>query len=321
MARCAKVVLLFAGFLVLAPKALAYGTIRELGQDAEHEKITRLGLAGQGIAAKTLDQLAGKNNTFGAVGAPDNPLRLLMGVKAAHCDGADYLPVAGYAQSEAEARQALRNCRDWIVRQLNHAATSAGAMLDANGSLRSSQIPTLMSCTFNGASGRAKCNVLEALGLALHASQDFYSHSNWSDIAANQPINQLNPPGIASSAISPWINPRLNPATPAAPITGCYNGFPESSHCNEGPGGRVKHMTLNKDTGAINVATGTVGAGTTDRGKINDNFGRSVRLAIADTRDKWLYFEDLVKAKYPGRAKRILCAIKQDNPSNSSCPL
>jgi hypothetical protein len=35
-----------------------------------------------------LDQLAGKNNTFGAVGAPDNPLRGLMSEKAAHCDPA-----------------------------------------------------------------------------------------------------------------------------------------------------------------------------------------------------------------------------------------
>ena len=59
--------------------AQAFGTANLLGQNAEHEKITRLALAGQGFERKSLDELAGKGGTFGAVGAPDNPARIEKG--------------------------------------------------------------------------------------------------------------------------------------------------------------------------------------------------------------------------------------------------
>lgn len=319
--RMSVALLGFVGCLSLLPRAVeAFGTINGLGQNAEHEKITRMGLSGLGIEAKTMSEIAGKTGTFGAVGAPDNPIRGLSSQKQAHCDGGDFLAIPGYAHSAAQAQAQLEQCRQWVISHLNEAVSDAGAILDGGGNIRSSQIPTILSCTYNGSKGRAKCNVLEDLGLALHAAQDFYSHTNWSDSAAPGASSQRNPPGLNQVAPSPWLNPRLQPSFPPGLISGCYDGFPESSYCNEGPGGRVKHEYLNKDKGQIDPSTGVIGAGSTDRGRVNNNFSKAVRAAVADTRQQWTYFEGRLREVYPQRAKRILCAIKQDNPSNSSCP-
>ena len=320
MSKAAALLILLVSCLAQASKADAYGTIRRLGQDAEHEKITRLALTGQGMGQRTMDELAGKNNTFGAVGAPDNPVRGLMSKQEAHCDGADYMPIDGYAQTETQALKKLESCREWIFRWLDEAVADAAALVDADGSIRASQTSMLVPCIYNGTKGRAKCNVLESLGLAFHASQDFYSHSNWSDIPRDNPITQLNPPGLANTEIAPWIDPRRSLPTTSTPITGCYEGFPEAFHCNDGPGGRVKHEFLNKDFGAISLDTASIAQARTERGRMNDNFGRSVRLAIVDTRDKWLYAKQRIVAIYGNKANRILCAILQDNPSDALCP-
>jgi len=60
-------------------QAFAFGTVSKvpvLGQDAEHEKITRAALSM--LDAKTLEELAGTSSNFGAVGAPDDPVRGLL---------------------------------------------------------------------------------------------------------------------------------------------------------------------------------------------------------------------------------------------------
>ncbi len=57
----------------LVPQAQAFGTIRSLGQNAEHERITRNGLASFGFGPDSLSEIAGKNGTWGAVGAPTTP--------------------------------------------------------------------------------------------------------------------------------------------------------------------------------------------------------------------------------------------------------
>ena len=79
--------ILAAGALLLAaaPAAQAFGTINGLGQNAEHEKITRLALRCGGslsdrdcFGPRTLDVLAGKRGTFGMVGGPDSGSLLLQ---------------------------------------------------------------------------------------------------------------------------------------------------------------------------------------------------------------------------------------------------
>ncbi|HEY0282447.1 MAG TPA: hypothetical protein VGC27_07480, partial [Rhizomicrobium sp.] len=218
-----------AALLVLGQGALAFGTIHGLGQNAEHERITRHALAcgasglspAQCFQPFSIDQLAGKSGTFGAVGAPDNPIRGLMDKIYAHCDNGDFMDKPGYPQSKTAARQNLASCRSWMITNMNAAVADSAAMLK-NGKIDDSQIPTYISCTFNGTKGRAKCNALEDFGLTLHASQDFYAHSNWTDHAAPQPISITNVPGLANSVPAPWIDPSLSVPFPEGLMTGCF---------------------------------------------------------------------------------------------------
>jgi len=175
--------------LIATPMAAAFGTIHGLGQDAEHERITRHAFACAAdrtpddcFEKGTLGSLAGKRGTFGAVGIADRGALIFKA--EAHCDGGDYLTVKGYPQTKAEARAKLEACRAWMVKQLDAAIEAAGDLLDDEGQIDDSQTPTIVSCNYGGRiKGRAKCNVLEAFGLLLHASQDFYSHTNWTDVA------------------------------------------------------------------------------------------------------------------------------------------
>jgi hypothetical protein len=305
--------------LLMAGPALGFGTIRGLGQNAEHERITRHALAcstawdGNCLEPKALTELAGGNDNFGAVGIPDRGD--LIPENKAHCDSGDYLDIPGYPHSKADAEAALETCRAWMVSNLNEAVTDAGKLVDSSGHLRKSQLS--IPCVFIGRiKGGAKCNVIEDLGLLLHASQDFYAHSNWVDHPdPSQPVGVENPPGLGNTGRAPWIDLRTTTAFPDGLITGCFENPPEKSHCNYGPGGslhRVKHAVVNKDDGAIDPA---LGAGTTQRGAIDDNFARAVSAAIDDTKDKWATFRGRLEAAYGNdTGDRMACAIARDDP-------
>lgn len=297
--------------------AWAFGSVHVPGQHAEHEKITRLGLAPFKLGEKTMKEIAGSTGIFGAVAGPDRPDRGMMDQKAAHCDGADTLPVRGYPQSAAKAQAQLEACRTRIVKHIEDAVREAGKLVDAQGRVVDAEIPTRIPCVFDGRRGRGKCNVLERLGLALHAAQDFYSHTNWVDFATSEPIGPKNPPGLGNTGRAPWLDPRLKVPFPAGLISGCYDGIPESRNCRYGDGQlRAKHEDLNKDAGDIDVETGAIGPGKTDRGKIHGNFERAVRAAIDDTRDKWAYFEERLLTVYgAGRGAVIICAMRRDDPA------
>ena len=293
----------------MGAKAYGFGTINGLGQSSEHGKITRIALRPFGLGPKTMAEIAGKRGRFGAVGAPDHPKRRLHNKSIAHCSAADHLAQPGYPQGRQAAARILGECRKWIFGHLKRAV--AGSLLDSRGRIRSSQIPTIISCSYTGGRGRAKCNVLGALGVVFHAAQDFYSHSNWTGRPQSGRIHPGNPPGLGNASRAPWLDPRRQLALPRGLISGCFKGLPERRYCK----GRVRHADLNKDTGAINVVRGTVGAGSTARGRINNNFARAVRAAIADTRDKWAYFEAQVLAKYGRRrGRKIICALRRDRP-------
>ena len=106
-----------AGVVALAMVgATGFGTVRSstLGQDAEHERITRQGMSTGGsplLEPWTMSELAWENGTWGAVGAPDNPGRGLMSSAENHCDGADFFDEKGYPQSKADAQAKLETCR------------------------------------------------------------------------------------------------------------------------------------------------------------------------------------------------------------------
>jgi len=305
---------------VILVGATGFGTVRSstLGQDAEHERITRQGMATGGsplLESWTMSELAGENGTWGAVGAPDNPGRGLMSSAQNHCDGADFFDEKGYPQSKSDAQQKLEACRGYIFARLNDAVRDAGALVqqDFTGKwvLRADQMPSKPNdCSYLGIKGRAKCNVLEDMGLALHAAQDFYSHSNWGDLAdPGRSIARANPRGLNNVSPAPWLDPKTpDTAFPDGLITGCYEGFPEATNCNYGFfKSRVKHSYLNKD-----------GAGK-DRSKINGNFKKVFDMAGRDTWAKWMWLESQILATYTGngQANAIICGLRKD--SASSC--
>lgn len=303
--------------LLCASPAIAFGTMIGMGQNAEHERITRHALACPNTAIPdcfqpaSLEELAGGRGNIGAVGLPDRSE--LVPVNKAHCDSGDWLDVPGYPQSKADARAALEACRNWMLEKLAASDRDAGKFVSDEDMLRQSQVE--LPCVFAGQiKGGAKCNVLEDFGILLHASQDFYSHSNWTDRPdPSQPIGPKNPPGLAQAGRAPWLDLRAPSPFPDGLITGCFESIPEERHCNYGVGlTRVKHEFLNKDLGSIDP---TIGKGITVRGKIDDNFAHAVEAAIDDTRDKWATLEEQLRATYGDRqGARMACAITHDHP-------
>jgi hypothetical protein len=315
--------IVLAGSLV-ATQAVAFGTIVGLGQNAEHERITRHALActlawdTTCFEPASLQELAGTHDNFGAVGIPDRGD--LIPENKAHCDSGDYLDIPGYPHSKADAQAALENCRAWMIENLDAAVTDAAQLLNTHGLVRSREVQ--IPCVFIGqVKGRAKCNVIQDLGLLLHASQDFYSHSNWVDHPdPSRPVGVENPPGLGNDGPAPWIALRDSVPFPDGLITGCFENLPEARHCNYGPDGtlhRVKHAVVNKDDGTIDPL---LGAGTTMRGAVDDNFERAVTAAIADTKDKWALFRERLVASYGAElGGRMACAVSRDDPV-TDCP-
>jgi hypothetical protein len=311
--------------IAIPASAVAFGTVRGMGQNAEHGRITRHALAcGSDTSPHacfqpdTLDSLAGEEGSFGAVGAPDRGRGMLTSY--AHCSAGDYLDVPGYPRSAAEAEASLTECRTRMLANLDHAVADAADLLDEDGEIRGSQIPSFIDCVYAGSQhGRAKCNILSHLGLILHASQDFYSHSNWVGASdPDRPISAVNPPGLGNQGRAPWLDLRTADAPfPAGLISGCFDNesfLGEERGCIYGDDGahRVRHMSINKDTGTIDPE---IGEGTTERGAIGDNFRRAVEAAIEDSADKWATLQERLIATYGAeRGNRMICAITHDDP-------
>jgi hypothetical protein len=317
--------------LALPPLQPAYGfgTVNLLGQHAEHERITRAALAcAPGVAStgdcfepRSIDQLAGHTGTFGAVGSPDSDE--VFGHPEAHCDDADYLNVPGYPQSRAAATAQLQACVDHLRMRFRQGRDAAAALLRPDGTIDPVGVNLSSDCTFfGGVPGRAKCNVLEGFGRALHGIQDFYSHSNWADQSdASRPIGIDNPPGLNRSAPSPLLD--LVGSGPVAPPVDLSTGFFKtvlgvipSDNC-PGSDGRITHACLNKDTGQIDPVTGAASAlpGSPQRARVGTNFSKAVRGAITETRRQWADFRAQLVARYgPVRAGQMIRALTRDVP-------
>jgi hypothetical protein len=150
----------------------------------------------------------------------------------------------------------------------------------------------------------------------MHASQDFYAHSNWSDVESPVPGTVGNPPGLGNTAPAQWVHAGSDVGFPEGLISGCFDGIPEFAFCV----GRVRHQVLNKDTGPIDVETGAIGEGQTKRARGNDNFKRAVDVAVADTKIQWKLLEaGLLEAYGPASSALMICALKWDDPAET-CP-
>jgi hypothetical protein len=334
-ATLAALVLVFG--LHQAPPADAFGTIRQFGQRAEHERITRIALgcfAGMASAddcfePKSLDQVAGADGTFGAVGAPDSDQQIFD--SRAHCDDADFLDRPGYPRSREDAAKALQECVDHLRAGFREGRDAAAALLDDDGSIRRLQVSLLVDCVFTGGvPGRAKCNALQGFGRALHGVQDFYAHSNWADEAdPARPPGIDNPPGLNLAGPSPLLDLRSSgPVLPPANFTtGFFKGAVPGQDTCPGEDGRVTHACLNKDKLLIEAGAGLTVHGVfvsglgrvsdpqTPRGSVQENGLKAVAAAILETRRQWSDFRAELVATYGAeRAGTMIRALTRDDP-------
>lgn len=370
------------GLLAAPATASAFGTVDSLGQHAEHEKITRalsceaVGAPNPCFQPRSLDELAGRKGTFGAVGAPDR-LGEVTADGAAHCDAADDLPGFPYpATGASRAQLALRECIDEFEEHLDQALDAAGDLIDGNGRVVANQVrivsvPTAAigedtTCTFpriaaRGAGESAKCRVYNGLGRALHAAEDFWSHSNWADQANPElptilapgtrqesgagwrtkaviPPNDVdpvysftNPAGLHRAEVVPFLRyPVARDTIPTAdqiqagtaPISGCDDSVEELTKVVDPVCvGRVGHSHLNKDKGLIDWRTGATRDPSTTRGKIADNFDAAVTGARAQARAVWGDFAARVTDRYGDRRGGTILTAITTDSSWTSCRL
>lgn len=311
-----RAIWIFAATATLAGGAAAFGIeAPERGVGREHERITRAAVTD--LEAKTLDALAGRGTEPGAVGA----VELLAAGPEAHCDNGDYLE-GTYPQNEAGAEAALTACRALIVAELEGAVGLAKGLIDATA-----ESASLDNCDFKRGTGGVKCEVLTHVGRALHIAQDFYAHTNWVDQPAAGPATAGNPPGLGKTGRAMWLDPRAQVPFPKGLISGCtargdmlndcaYGGLVPDFGFELGLA-RVTRASLDKGAGPI--GRGVAGIGTTPRGSINNNFKNAVRVAIDDTRDKWAYFKERVRAVYGAEGEKILCVLSRDAFDPNGC--
>ncbi|WDD94125.1 hypothetical protein Bsp3421_004235 [Burkholderia sp. FERM BP-3421] len=148
----------------------------------------------------------------------------------AHCDGGDYLSTQNnggkpYPISREQANEYFNQCARDMVRYLDAAVKASGKLILPAGSgyvIDTTQLINSKDCANNnewtwvkgtyvngvwkmgnykpsGASQdlRAKCVVLRNFGRILHATTDFYAHTNYADKAnPAMPIGITNPPGL-----------------------------------------------------------------------------------------------------------------------------
>jgi hypothetical protein len=274
--RLLAVTAIGAASLMAPASAGAFGTINGMGQHAEHEKITKvLSCAAEDAVTPCFESgsmamLAGSDGTVGGVGLPDRVTEII-GHGSAHCDDADYLPGEPYQRSDAaRAVNAIDACVDLFGRHIEQAVDAAGGLANER-QIFYSQADATDACPWDisGSAGievgtpSAKCKVVDGLGRALHAAEDFWSHTNWGDEAnPNEPVivsgaatangddqadvssssdrdpvyNLLNPPGLGHQDLVPYLRypiPRDTLPTDAemlagtAPISGCDDSADE----------------------------------------------------------------------------------------------
>ncbi len=305
-----------AALLLAAGVAAAFGIeTPEKGVGREHERITRAAVTD--VDPLTLDALAGRGEGAGAVGSVD----LLDAQPEAHCDNGDYLE-GSYPRSEAQAQAALTGCRALMVAELEGAVGLAKDLIQATA-----ESAALDNCDFKRGTGSVKCAVLTHVGRGFHIAQDFYAHTNWVDQPAAGPASASNPPGLGKTGRADWLDPRKDVPFPTGLISGCTTRGDLLNDCAYGSVlpdfglelglERISRNSLDKGFGPIGKGVG--GIGTTARGAVNNNFRNAVKAAIDDTRDKWEYFKERVRAVYGADGEKVLCTLSRDAFNPTAC--
>jgi hypothetical protein len=320
-----------------AERADAFGTvyIPFIGQRVVHEKITRVLSCSSTQKPEncfeplSISVLAGTNGTFGAVGEPDNPLDGNPNPAARHCDDADY----GYGSphTQQEAWTELSKCLDHYQQYMGFAVSAAAGLLRPDGSIEPAAIGqgNAFGTAFNScrlpdpikgarSTDKAKCDVLNAFGRALHLYEDFWSHSNWGDLAApdKQP-GLTNPTGLARTD-QPDFFAFPSPVATSFPdglITGCDDSL-GAKRCK----GRTAHSVLNKDNGeTVDPDRCTVKSPITTRAQVvvdrTSNFQRAVVGACGAALRAWSDLKGALLSTYGlANAATMIRAITSDAP-------
>jgi hypothetical protein len=149
------------------------------------------------------------------------------GTAEAHCDNTDFCSGdPDYPQSREVATQALRKSVDHIRKRVSQGVSEALGLLDQKGFIDNKKANVgIFGCDFRDDSeDNAKCRSLQGFGRALDGIQDFYSHSNWEDLAA-PPFSAEYPPGLAKSQLARFLNLRsaadINASIKIELTTGC----------------------------------------------------------------------------------------------------
>lgn len=146
-----------------------FGTVNRvpfLGQNSEHERITRAALACQDVKSpecfepNSIDQLAGTGFTFGAVGGPDEPRfpnPFAVEGPLAHCDDADFLDIPGYPKSRDSATTMLQGCVSHLRNRVTQGVAAASSILTDKDLIKRDEVE-LGSCDFqDDPDDNAKC--------------------------------------------------------------------------------------------------------------------------------------------------------------------
>lgn len=351
-------------FVLIPNLAAAFGSATILGMRNEHARITQAALSCDSqydrlnqpspcFEPMTMSNLGGESpGAFPAVETPDNiALHFSGGPDWWHCDNADYVPNVDYPQQRNTATNNLFQCRKWAEALLSEGlsnsspyyslCTDTGAkdfrctgvgslarlMLNTKNQVDINQpgyFSLTSGCSFNGSSGRIKCEILQQFGYALHVVQDFYSHSNYADYTDLMPYNWRNPEGLLYSSTPALWDFSKTYSAPELPLpddslsTGCYPD--EDCYYYKK---RTPHLLLNKDRALINAFSGTVSDPRGFRGSIDYNGtlneSRAVEMAIKQTRAVWRDLQTIIiNREGEERGRKIICAIASDNP-NRDC--
>lgn len=334
--RVSVIAIVSVGTLVLASSSAgAFGSLNIVGQNAEHEHVTReIGKADPAWQPNSLSMLAGKDGNLGGVGAPDRPWdtssNVLKGSGPAykHCDDGDYLAKAGYPQSKSAAQTAFEDCIDYYQSLVERAVVYSGKLVKSDLSVNPSvfqdtdRIPSTFKpdnvCKYKFSmaadDGGPKCDVMNALGRALHMAEDIYAHTNWADLAdPTRPISVSNPPGLGRTDIPSFLRFPADTVVPDGLISGCDDTASGTQNCDN----RVSHSGLAKDNGEINDDGSTSPTTKYPRGDVIvdgvTNFQRAVEGGKKQAVSTWEDFKAAVVQKYgTARGEKIISVIQSD---------
>ncbi len=295
-----------AAWLALAlavQPARAFTPFAVEGGASEHRRITDAALACRWADPTACWSAGGLDRLEVALKRPD--ITAVTLTDAAHCDSGDLAPDGTLPRGRDPA--ALENCRDWIRESLNLALAAAEGLVDARGA----PVQDMQDCAWRVLRPRtALCDVDFHLGRALHAAQDFYSHTNWVD----QPVKPgdvtiHNPQGLGGSGPIDWLAAEGDEPPPPGLMSGCFVFFPEALFCH----GRTRHADLSKDSRS-GPETPPVGA--TPRGAVEGNFPRAIDAATGETARIWTGFHARLVTTYgEARGRAMSCRVRGLPPS------